>query len=180
MILQCGINDTFNKNHDWQLFVKNPSIKLCCMQSCFFFSWNSHPLLMNRNDSCMSFLRKNVTLYDFLRVWLLVLVLAQECQLLQYCRSWIRLPATQESSQKWAVQIYTILFCFDQFYFFPHIEGDGRTHEKHASPQRTWKPEGKVWEQSCILPFCAVYMSLSGRSHVLFFIQAECTIYIYA
>lgn len=73
-------------------------------------------------------------------------------------------------------------FCsvLTNFTFFPHIEGDGRTHEKHASPQRTWKPEGKVWEQSCILPFCAVYMSLSGRSYVLFFIQAECTIYIYA
>lgn len=55
---------------------------------------------------------------------------------------------------------HNIVFCFDQFYFFPHVEGDGRTHEKHASPQRTGKPEGKVWEQSCILPPCAILYAI--------------------
>lgn len=67
---------------------------------------------------------------------------------------------------------HNTVFCFDQsFSFLPHVEGDGRTHEKHASPQRTGKPEGKVWEQSFFLvPF---WMSLSGRTPNLFPKQAE-------
>lgn len=57
------------------------------------------------------------------------------------------------------------------------VEGNGRTHEKHASPQRTWKPEGKVWEQSWICPRSAVCMLYSGRTRVWFPIQAELPVY---
>lgn len=40
---------------------------------------------------------------------------------------------------------YDTAFCFVLTnFFFLYVEGDGRTQEKHASPQRTGKPEGKV------------------------------------